>query len=169
MKILFIIGLLFWIGNNASSLTDEKAEDILETIHDTREYILDGYSLLEEKAREGRELIEQSQLRKLQGQLQEQRQAQIQVEQPRAGAHIAQPHLVTQSLCLPYAELMAQLENQYHETAMFAGQGTDGRKIEFMKSHSKTFSIVSTDSNGTACLLASGNLFPDAYVMLTPR
>jgi hypothetical protein len=159
MRSLFVFGFLTWIAATASSLTDEKADKILNTFMNVTSQVAAGYETVKQKSIDGYEEIQKYQKFS--------QQQYLSIQQP--SPVLAQ--LVTESSCVHRAQLMTQLQNEYGETVSLVGKNTDGRVVEVMHSNNGTFSIVSTDTNGMACLLASGqtgsNDFSGSLAMLT--
>lgn len=158
MRSFFIVGLLTWVAATTSSLTDDKANKILNTVTNVTSHVAAGYETVKQKSLDGYEEIQKYQI--------------IQKDSfvvPQSSPVLAQ--LVTESSCVHRAQLMTQLQNEYGEIVSLVGKNTDGRVVEVMHSNNGTFSIVSTDTNGMACLLASGqtgsNGFSESLAMLT--
>lgn len=74
-------------------------------------------------------------------------------------ALVATPALAQQAVCLPYADMIAQLENKSGETRRAYGFSGDGRWMEIYAADNGSWSIVYTDANKTACLVGAGDSF----------
>lgn len=148
MKFLLVIGVLFWIGAISSSVTDETANKILDGLTDSVSRVADKYHSLQEDSLKRTQSYTKS----------------VEVPQQLANSILDQPsqngkmpNLITQSSCVIRTHLLSQLENNYQEYPLFSGRDTQGRLIEILRSSNGTFSIISTDDVGNACLLASGS------------
>ena len=74
--------------------------------------------------------------------------------------------------CAPHADMLALLAKHYGEAPKAVGIVNAARFIEILSSKSGTFTILVTQPDGTACILAAGRDFedvPDHLASLDPQ
>ena len=62
-------------------------------------------------------------------------------------------------VCKPYKTITSQLIKQYKETRTVMGVTAKGKLFEVYASEKGTWSLIITDTNKVACLMAAGNSF----------
>jgi len=74
--------------------------------------------------------------------------------------------------CAPHADMLAVLAKQYGEAPQAIGIVNESRFVEVLSSKEGTFTILVTQPNGMACILAAGQDFeevPDHLASLDPQ
>lgn len=70
----------------------------------------------------------------------------------------------TQSnVCAPREDLIAQLGNQFNERQRAVGLLGEQAVMEVFASDQGTWTILTTDTSGTSCILAAGEGWDDAF------
>lgn len=73
----------------------------------------------------------------------------------------------TQSnVCAPRDDLIAQLGNQFNERQKAVGLLGEQAVMEVFASEQGTWTILTTDTNGTSCIVAAGNGWDDTFAEL---
>lgn len=80
----------------------------------------------------------------------------LQIAAALAAIHAAWP-AAAQAPCAPHADVLAFLHESWSEGRIGMGLGNNGRVVElFVSEATGTWTIVATDAEGQACLLAAG-------------
>ena len=61
-----------------------------------------------------------------------------------------------QPICMPHAQMIAGLENRYHEAQQGAGLGASGLLVEIYAAPGGSWSLIATDAHGRACMIGAG-------------
>lgn len=73
----------------------------------------------------------------------------------------------TQSnVCAPREDLVAQLGNQFNEDQKAIGMIGEQAVMEVFASDAGTWTILTTDTSGTSCIVAAGEGWEDAFAEL---
>ena len=77
-----------------------------------------------------------------------------------------------QSRCAPHADMLSVLAKQYGETPQAIGLIGGNTVLEVLSSKAGSFTILVTQANGMACIVAAGQDFeevPDHLASLDPQ
>ncbi|WP_034658158.1 hypothetical protein [Chelativorans sp. J32] len=69
-------------------------------------------------------------------------------------------------VCAPRKDLVAQLGAQYRESQKAVGLLGDQAVMEVFASDQGTWTILTTDTNGTSCIVAAGEGWDDTFTRL---
>lgn len=69
------------------------------------------------------------------------------------------------SVCVPREDLVAQLSAQFNENQKAVGLIGEQAVMEVFASDQGSWTIVSTDINGTSCIIAAGEGWDDTFAI----
>ncbi len=82
------------------------------------------------------------------------------------GVGVVAPAALAQSPCRDHDESIAHLEKQFGEKPIARGLINSGKiMVEVLKSESGSWTIITTNTQGLTCILASGKAWTDVQII----